>query len=418
MFVRLISIILSFMVVGINYSYANDPTSKVEMVVPSPGEPIIYDASGVIFRFSGKIVSENFRCENFRFWMVGEDLEGRKALFSTNYYATDAGLINLGGKSGQVWTNRVSDGIECSTYLDQGAYIGLTKAKQDWAKIYLERHNLLSDETSVATFVKGWEYLQENPARISLITFDSLGLNQELGFDVPILQPVSFKAFSKQTKYSGKLIFKNLKVIGSQTCGAGAVCVSGRILWQSNGEELPVPGVRPQCGVTKGGGFTCSLWGDFISDNQGNFDLIIRKWAAWDDNWKKVNGKWETQFSINAKWGGMEVKSQLSFTETDQSEIKALNEHVLKVAKKVVEVKAGLTCQIIGSSTRVSNDNFTCIKNGAKKVWKKTGYWVRTCKQIAYPNPARCVGRLADCINGDTREFLYRTACSERFFKV
>ena len=410
---------LSFMVVGVNHSIASEPTSRVEMIVPSLDEPIIYDASAVLFLFSGEIVSKNFKCENFKFWMVGEDPEGRKALFSTNYYATDAGLINLGGKSGQVWTNRASNGIECSTYLDQGAYIGLTKAKQDWAKIYLERHNLLSDETSVATFVKGWEYLQENPAGISLITFDSLGLNQELGLNVPILQPVSFKAFSKQTKYSGKLIFKNLKVTGSQTCGAGAVCVSGKMLWQNDGRELPVPRVRPQCGVTKGGGLTCSLWGDFISDNQGNFDLIIRKWGAWDDGWKKVNGKWETQFSINVKWGGMEVTSNLSFTETDQGEIKALNEYRLNsFTKKVVEVKSGSTCQTIGSSARVSNDNFTCIKNGAKKVWKKIGYWVRTCKLIAYPNPARCVGRLADCINGDTREFLYRTECPEKYFRV
>lgn len=413
------------MVVGMNQSFASDPASKIEMIAPSPGEPIIYDGSKVVFKFSGEIVSKNFKCEKFRFWMVGEDREGRKALFSTNYYSEDAGLINLGGKSGQVWTEKVGDAIECSTYLDKGAYIGFTKYKKDWAKLYLERHNLPSDETSVATFVNGWEYLQEKPIGISRITFDSLGLTTDLGVNAPILQPVSFKAYSGKNQNSGKLLFKNLKVTGSQMCGVepGYVCVSGKILWQSAEGELPVPNVLQLCGFTKEGrSFTCDLMGISKSDNQGNFIFLIRKLFESDDGWKKVNGKWEQQFSIYVEWGGMKVISELSFIETDQSVINEINASRLKsvtqTTQKVAEVKDGSTCQTIGVRTRVSQSNFTCTKSGSKKVWKKTGYWQRVCNKKAYPNPNRCAGRLADCLNQDIREFLYITECTEILFRI
>lgn len=199
----------------------------------------------------------------------------------------------------------------------------------------------------------------------------------------------------------------------AQTKGrSGVVKVTGKASWRSDDGIYPL--FNQGIWVCQ---LVCGEKDQVLTDGAGKFEAVLE--YDYENGILTGSGLAPWFVVVLASDLRADVSGKTSLKIPAKPKVETSKPSLAKpVAPKIVEVRAGSTCQSIGSSARVSNNNFTCMKNGSKKVWVKTGYWNRTCKQTAYPNPARCVGRLADCLNGDTREFIYVRECSDVLVRV
>ena len=192
-----ISISLCFLLTALPGSFAQalDSANKVELVSPAPGSALIPEKSTIVMRFTGPAALKSNLCDTqFRYWMLGTDSFGRSALFSRIYNTYDStGLMLMEGHTSKVTPSGIECSIDLGKQIESRSKTGISDLmyKADWAKTYLESHNLASDTASVNKFVDGWKYLVQNPSQISKVTISSLGLNNAF-----VLQPVVFSAIS------------------------------------------------------------------------------------------------------------------------------------------------------------------------------------------------------------------------------
>jgi hypothetical protein len=239
---------------------------------------------------------------------------------------------------------------------------------------------------------------------ISAMSTDGLGASAETG-------PVTVNLVKSETEK----IIVTASSSECETCRkeahtkgrSGLVRVTGKVSWHSDDGVYPL--FKQAIRVCQ---LSCSERDQLVTDGAGEFTAVLEYDYEYGILTESGLAPWLVEAFASDLRATVIGKTVLKLPAKLKSET-SKPPLTKPTTPKVANVKAGSTCKNVGLSTRVSVDNFTCTKKGSKKVWVKTGYWKRTCKQIAYPNPSRCVGRISECINGDTREFIYVRECSE-----